>query len=397
MWTHGPDLPWLHEARATAWLRVLAAATMVVTVAWVALSRGGLDLQGKPVGTDFLAFWSAARLVAQGAPATAVYEAGQLSAAQAAAFRGADIGYAPFPYPPSFLLICLPLGVMPYLPALAAWIAVTGFAYWRVLRAWLGERAGWALPALAFPAVLINLGHGQNAFLTTALFGAGALMLRRRALLAGLCLGALAFKPHLGLLIPIALLASRNWRAFAGAAISSLGLTAASAVVLGLEAWRAFPGQLAAMRAIVEFGALDAAKLQTAFGALRLWGAPLPLAYAAQAAMGLAAAAAVAVFAWRRPTSPALGPVLIAGTLLVSPYMLDYDLLLAAVPLAWLLAQARADGFRAWEKPVMLAAFVLPLVTRLAAMHAQLALSPLILAALLALVVRRGLADPVRG
>jgi alpha-1,2-mannosyltransferase len=391
------ELPWLHAARATAWLRILAVVSATVVVVWIALARGGLDVTGKPIGTDFMAYWTAARLLIEGAPAVAVYQDAPLAALQTATFGGADVGYAPFPYPPSFLLICLPLGLLPYLGALAAWMTVTGYAYWRVIRAWLGRSAGLALPALAFPAVLINLGHGQNAFLTTALFGGGALLLGRRDFAAGLLLGALAFKPHLGLLIPVVLLASRNWRAFAGAAVSSLGLTAASAALFGLEAWQAYPAQVEMMRAVVEQGALNPAKLQSVFGALRLWGAPLPFAYAAQVVCGLAAAATVAIFAWRWPNSPALGPVLVAATLLIGPYLLDYDLLLAAIPLAWLFAQGRDHGFQRWEKLVMLAAFLLPLVSRIATMNFHVALAPAVLTALVAVVVRRGVAVPEVG
>jgi hypothetical protein len=299
------------------------------------------------------------------------------------------VGYTPFPYPPSFLLIVLPLGLLPYFPALVAWMGATGFGYWRVVRAWMGRNAGLALPALAYPAVLINLAHGQNAFLTTALFGGGALLLGRRDFLAGVLLGLLAFKPHLGLLIPVALVASRNWRAFAGAAVGAVGLTAASALVFGLEPWRAFPAQLSMMRAVVEGGLLDIGKVQTVFGALRLWGAPLAYAYALQALTALGAAGAVGVFARRHPKSPALGPVLIAATLLVSPYLLDYDLVLAAVPLAWLLREGQATRFRPWEKAVMLSAYVLPLVSRLLAMQLGVAIAPFVLGALLLIVITR--------
>lgn len=389
-WARVSELPWLDARRASAWLRILAGMSVLAVAGWLALSRGGLDPTGKPLGTDFVSYWTAARMVLTGAPAAAVYDQALHAALQTATFGGKDVGYAPFPYPPSFLLICLPLGSLPYLGALAAWMAGTGYAYWRVARAWLGQATGLALPVLAFPAVLINLGHGQNGFLTAALFGGGALLLGRRDVVAGLLLGSLAFKPHLGLLIPVALLASRNWRAFAGAATSSLLLTGLSAAAFGLDAWRAYPAQVEMMRAIVEQGVLDPAKLQSAFGALRQLGAPLAPAYGLQALFALAAAAAVAMFAWRRPRSHALGPVLISATLLVSPYLLDYDLVLAAIPLAWLFAQGRDGGFLPWEKAVLLAAFVLPLVARLVAMNAPVALSPLVLAALLTVVVRRG-------
>jgi alpha-1,2-mannosyltransferase len=382
-------LPWLNADRATAWSRVLAVVSLIVVAAWIALADGLRDVTGKPLGTDFVAFWTAARMLVDNAAATSVYDHARLGALQAQVF-GADAGYAPFPYPPTFLLVCLPLGLLPYLPALAAWVLATGYAYWRVARAWLGHAAGLALPVLAFPAVLINLAHGQTAFLATALLGGGALLLGRRDFTAGLLMGALIFKPHLGLLIPVVLAASRNWRAFAGAAVSSSALVAASVLAFGPEVWLAFPGQVEMMQQVVAEGRLPLGKLVSVFASTRLYGAPFPAALAAHALVAVSAAVAVALFAWRHPKSPALGPALIAATLLVSPYMLDYDLLLAAPPLAWLLARGRLDGFRAWEKPVMLAAFVLPLVTRLLAVNLGLAVGPLVLVAFLVIVLRRG-------
>jgi alpha-1,2-mannosyltransferase len=147
------------------------------------------------------------------------------------------------------------------------------------------------------------------------------------------------------------------------------------------------------MKAVVESGALDAGKVQTVFAALRVWEVPLSAAYAAQALVALVVAATVGWLGWTRPRSAALGPALVAGTLLMSPYMLDYDLVLCAIPLAWLLSQGIATGFRRWEKAVMLTAYVLPLVARLLASQAHLPLAPLVLMALFALVVRRA-ADP---
>jgi hypothetical protein len=382
-------LHWMTGDRAAAWSRVLAVVSLAVVAAWIILAAGVLDINGKPLGTDFVAFWTAGRMLVDGAPAASVYDHARLGALQAQVF-GVGAGYAPFPYPPTFMLVCLPLGLLPYLAALTAWVLAGGYAYWRVARAWLGRTAGMATAALAFPAVLINLAHGQTAFLATALFGGGALLLGRRDFMAGLLLGALVFKPHLGLLIPIVLAASRNWRAFAGAAVSSSALVAASVLVFGLDVWLAFPAQLDLMSQIVANGDLDLGKLATVFAAARLYGAPLSAALAIHAAVAAAAAGAVAHFAWRNPRSPALGPALIAATLLVSPYMLDYDLLLSAPPLAWLLAQSRCDGFRAWDKPVMLAAFVLPMVTRLLAVNLGLAVAPVVLVALLAIVLRRG-------
>ena len=64
--------------------------------------------------------------------------------------------------------------------------------------------------ALAFPATFINLFHGQNGFLNAALLGAALLALDRRPVVAGILFGLLSYKPHLGLLVPLALLAGRG-------------------------------------------------------------------------------------------------------------------------------------------------------------------------------------------
>lgn len=96
------------------------------------------------------------------------------------------------------LFICVPLGLLPYLASLFAWMGVKLFCYWRVVDAWLAGVRPKVLLALAFPAVLLNLAHGQNAFLTTALFGGGALLLRRSPFLADACLGALVYEPATG-------------------------------------------------------------------------------------------------------------------------------------------------------------------------------------------------------
>src|SRR5690606_32081673 len=69
-------------------------------------------------------------------------------------------------------------------------------------------RRTWLLLAVAFPAVLINFGHGQNGFLSAALFGAALVVLPRRPVLAGLLFAALAYKPQFGIAIPFALLAA---------------------------------------------------------------------------------------------------------------------------------------------------------------------------------------------
>jgi alpha-1,2-mannosyltransferase len=378
---------WLTAKRARAWGWLLLGVTVTVGIAWVATARGGLDLAGRPLGTDFTSFWTASKLALAGSPASA-YDVAAHHAQQVAIF-GRDTGYAAFFYPPIFLLICLPLAALPYLASLAAWLTATGALYWRMARAWLGEAFG-AMPIFAFPAVLSNIGHGQNGFLSAALFGGGALWLQRRPILAGVCLGALAYKPHLGIMIPVALAIAGRWKTFAAAGATVIALAAASYGLFGLESWRGFLADSSLAREALEQGLVGDAKMQSAFAAVRLWGGALGLAYALQAAVAILAAAGLVWLQRRAPNSGAEGPAMIVAALIASPFLLDYDLIILAAPLAWLLREGARGGFLSWEKTTLLAAFVLPAVSRMLATDARLPLAPFVMAALFAMILRRG-------
>ncbi len=382
------DADWLNGDRATGYCRVLGGMLMVLTVAWVVMSKGGIDVTGKPLGTDFMSFWAASRLALDGMTA-APWNIAAHHAAQSAVF-GRDVGYAAFFYPPTFLLMCWPLGLLPYLPALVLWLIATGAAYLKVVRAFADERFS-MLPILAFPAVMINAGHGQNGFLSAALLGGGALMLNTRPVLAGLCLGSLIYKPHLGLVIPVALIAARRWRVFAAATVAAIGTCALSYAAFGAPAWLAFLELTSLARQTLEQSIVGDAKMQSAFAAIRLLGGNLATAYAMQALLALAIGAAVFQLQRRAFRCAAEGPVLVAAALLASPFLLDYDLTLLAIPLAWCASEGLRTGFRPYEKTVLLAGFILPLLSRSFATSLGLPLAPLVLLAVFMIVWRRGL------
>lgn len=378
------DAEWMTPKRARAYALIFAAATLLMTFAGVLLSIGGIDPTGKPLGTDFTSFWAAARLAVSG-EAAAVYDAARHAAAERAIFDGQDRGYAAFFYPPLFLLCLLPLGLLPYLPALAVWLVATGLACWRVIDRILPGR-GWIM--LAYPATFLNIGHGQNAFLTTALFGGGVLAMASRPVLAGLCFGALAFKPQLGLLIPVLLLATGRWRVIAVAAATVGALVLLSSALFGVESWRGFLAGSVAARAALDENLVGYEKMASLFAGLRLLGASTLLAYAGQAVLALVALAAV--IGSRRFDAGAQGAVLIVASCMATPFLLDYDLMLLAVPMAWLVARGQAGGFLPWDKTILMAAFLLPLLARPVATGLGLPLAPPVLLLLLAAVFGRG-------
>lgn len=336
-------------------------------------------------------FWTAAKLALQGAPESA-WDPVTHAAVQQKYFApnaGYTADYYAFFYPPPFLLILLPLALLSYNAALAVWLTATGLAYFAVIRSLLPRTWPAALVALAFPAVLLNIGHGQNGALTTALMGAAALQLDRRPRVAGACLGALCFKPQLALLVVPALVVARRWRSLAWAAGTAGALCLSSSLVFGRVAWQAFLANAPLAKTTLESGFVGFSKMMSTFAAMRLLGATSSLAWAIQSLVSLAALIALLSVSRRRPGAQAEGAAMTAAACLVSPFLLGYDLMLLAVPLAWMAARTESGGYMPWEKLILASAFILPLVASPLAMKANAPLAPLVITALLVVVVRR--------
>ena len=382
---------WLNSRRVVVYPRIFVAVYAVAIVALLAASPHLIDPFGKPIGTDFLSIWAAGKLAVSGEPAAA-YDWARHFAVQRDALawaNGQAIPVSAWHYPPMFLIIAAGLAFLPYAAALAVWLSATLLAYLATIRAIIPDRRA-LIAALAFPAVFVNLGHGQNGFLTAGLLGGGLVLLDRRPGLAGVLLGLLAYKPQFGLLVPLVLLIGGHWRAMILAALTVIVTVLVSWALLGSETWYAFIGSLAHTKGfLLEQGAPGWAKLQSTFAAVRLLGGSIASAYAAQALVAALATAAV-VWAWRQPVELALkSAALVTATVMVTPFVLDYDLIVLALPIAWISAAALRQGFLPWEKIGLFAAWMLPLLSRLIGQHLGLPTAPIVLALLLALILRR--------
>lgn len=385
------EMTWLNERRLRDYPRIFVAIFAVAGIAWIAMSDGMVDVKGKPLGYDFITFYSAAE-VAREQGASAVYDLRAMWAAQRAVAPGIAQPYA-WHYPPTFLLLVLPLALLPYFAALAGMLAATLVAYVAVLRR-IAPHPLTLMLALAFPATFLNLFHGQNGFLNAALFGAALLALKPRPVLAGILFGLLSYKPHLGILVPLALIAGGHWRTIAAAAVTTIAFAGLSLMLFGPEPWLAFLANMPFLRRILEDGNLPWTKMPTLFAAIRLLGGPVALAYAGQAVAALAAAVAV-IWTWRRPAPLAVkAAALVSGALLTSPYSFDYDLTLLGLALAWLGWFGVKTGFRPGEKAVLLAAWLSPALTTPIAAALGLQLGPVVLASLLLCAVRRAAETP---
>ena len=217
--------------------KMAVAATVFAVIfeaGYLATAAAPYDGLGYLIGRDFVNTWMGARSALAGGPAP-WFDFDTYNAVLAAQF------YPEFPhhnwsYPPHLLLITWPLAFLPYLPGYLVWCAIGMAVY--LLAAIDGGRRKERLYMLAVaPAVWMNIFAGQNGFLTSALMIAGLAQLGRRPILSGVCFGLLTIKPQLGLLLPLMLLLTGQWRAIAAAVVTTAALVVATGLLFGFDIW----------------------------------------------------------------------------------------------------------------------------------------------------------------
>lgn len=251
-------------------------------------------------------------------------------------------------YPPHALFLAVAAASLPIGVAYAAWLVLTHLGLWAALRR-AGLAPAVAAAALLSPAVLEDILSGQNGAITGALLVAGLLLARDRPWLSGVMFGLLTIKPQLGVLIPVAMLASRNWRAIFAAALTTAVLVAASSFAFGAESWVRFLTDTREFMSQVLARPWTDAPSQRNFAsplvAFRAIGAPDTLAWALQITISVACAA-LAWIAWsRRHADPAMRLALTAALgVLAVPYSHNYDLVALATGIALLGARLQQRG-----------------------------------------------------
>ena len=384
---------WLTADRVLAYARIFVVVVALVSLVWICLSKGLIDPAGHPIGTDFLNVYAAGLLVDQG-HAAAAYDWPMHHAAEASVV--AYDGYFGWHYPPMFLFLAAPLALLPYALALAVYLALTGTAYLAAVARFLPPMPGRYWLVAGFPAVFVNLGHGQNGFLTTALLATGLHSLSRRPIVAGLCLGCLAYKPQFALLLPVALLAGRQLRPLVTAGLAAGLLALASWLVFGSSVWAAFFASLEPTRTIIlEQGATGWEKIVSIFSAVRMLGGGLGIAYALQSATTLAAMAVVALVWWRGGRRNLAVGCLVLAIPLTTPYVLDYDLVVLVVAVVALASDGIAHGFRPWEKITLAAVTLAPILARGVGSAWHMPIVPAILSVALIVFAARAVAIPL--
>jgi len=345
-----------------AWLLRVCFALCVVnlTLGVVAYSSHWwiYDSNGLGIPTDFINVWAAGRLVLDGLPAQA-YDWDIQKQIEVAKLGQDFVGYFAWHYPPPFLFVASLLAQLPYSVAYLGWVLVSIVPYLAVMRAIVGRNFG-VLLALAAPMAFLNTLVGQNGFLTAALIGGTLYLIPIRPVLAGICLGLLTYKPQYGLLFPIVLIAAGHWRVFVSASVTAIAMIFVSWLAFGTESWLAFFHWMPRFsQAFLTEGKATWWKLQSIFSMVRYFGGTEQLAWAFQWVL-TASVAVVLALMWRSRVPYTLkAAALAAGTLLTTPYLFMYDMMVLVVAVAFLVRIGLKTGFRGYELPALGGAVVL--------------------------------------
>jgi arabinofuranan 3-O-arabinosyltransferase len=353
----------------------LSLAWRLVHGQWIFLPDGRLRC------IDFGWMWLSGRFAVSGNSAQ-IFDYSIFSAAQTALFGHDNCPFlTPYVYPPTYLFMTYFLGFMPYLIAFAVWVLATLFLYGTAVYTIIPRRAA-VIAAMSPFFVAVNADFGHNGFITAGLVGFSLAFLERRPWLSGIFLGLLSYKPHVGLLFPLALLASRNWRALASATVATVILGIGAVFAFGSEGWASFLHTLVDRQSTLSPDSAVPLALHSVFGLLRWvetsgrvsWGGHLIVA---------AIVAPTVWVVWAKPIPFSLkAAVLCIGSAMVPPYILFYDLCILTIAVAFLVRDGVSRGFLPGERTVILICFA-------ALFLVQVPIGPVVCAALFFLAARR--------
>ncbi len=379
---------WLEKERVLTYPVIILVLT-VVSSGFVLLTNGGLLPNGSPFGSDFISFWTAAREALAGR-SHVPYEPILFEPAQRALFP--HTSYYAFFYPPHYLAYMMPLGLLSYYGALLAWMLLSFSAAAYVLVRITERQLETLLLAVAFPAAFLTVSHGQNAFLSAALFAGGLFLLPTRPVVAGILFGLLTFKPQLGILIPFALLAGGYWRTIISAGVTLVVLMALSVVVFGADIWSVFLSQSGLAVETMREGIVAWEKMISAYASLRLFGLSDILASTVHYLIALIIAIFVIV-AWLPRNHVSIevkSAVLLCGALIITPFGLNYDLFILAPAIALISRLGLKEGFLPYEKTVLALVYLSPIIVLLF-MAMGMSIASIFLLLFFAILMRRAM------
>lgn len=291
---------------------------------------GLLYPDGTPVGGDFINLWAAGRLVLEGRfgeiydfAAFMEYEVG---------LTGAPIGTRFWAYPPYSLLVAWPFGLVGYYPALLAWsllgLVVLGLGCRRLGLDWVET-----LIVLTSPASVLCLHYGQTGNLGTGLLLLAMAGGMKRDVPAIVAASFLTMKPQMGFLLPVYWLVERRWVPLLATSLAVLAILAVTLVLPGLEAWRHYLQDTLPGLSLLERHGTGPfmSMIPSNFMALRIVTGDGDLAIGLHVLLAIPIVGFAIWRLWRLDDRLRRIALVLAATVLATPYLHNYDLTMLAV------------------------------------------------------------------
>ncbi|ANH74484.1 hypothetical protein ACS15_0718 [Ralstonia insidiosa] len=382
-----------HTVRIGSTIMLFLILVIFAAGAWV--SDGFTDKRITGVGSDFSVFWSASYIALHDSALQAynldrmmvvIHQFGTLAS-------GSD-RLLPWLYPPTFLLVVLPLALLPFWASYLLFMLATGVFYVKATLGLLGDRVlprhrAW-VTVVGSPAVFVSVLMGQNSMLTAGLAATAVTCLDKRPVLAGVAVGLLAIKPQLAILFPVVLLVARAWKTLASAAVTALAFAGISIAVCG---WKTVPAFVESVRwaqaNMIDDGGTAWYVMPTFLAAARAAGVGVSAAHAVQMSAAVLAVCAL-IYVWRRTTDSGLRIAMLAtATMLTSPYLRVYELTWLLIAVAGLVSHGTRFGLSSGERLVLVLAWLLPLYEFANPLVKLPQIGPLVFVAVAVIVVRR--------
>jgi arabinofuranan 3-O-arabinosyltransferase len=304
---------------------------------------------------DFKWIWLSSHFAAGSFPVRA-YDYSAFTAAKAALIGPPECILEHFDNAPGILFFVYPLHLFPYGIAFALWIAATLGIYLMSVYVIVPHRNALIVAFTVLPAWM-NIRLGHDGFLTAGLLGLSLAFAETRPKLAGMFLSLLTYKPQFGILFPPALAVSRNWRALVAGTIASAAFAIMATLAFGYEIWPAFMHAVRDRASALNEDPKLALPLSSVLSLLWL-GVNSKVVWAIQLTIAAVAAGTVCLM-WARPYPYALkAAALAAGSLIVSPHVISYDLCILTISAAFFVKDGLARGFLRGERTTLLMCWI---------------------------------------
>ena len=388
----GP-IPGRREAQAMAWVAI--AIGVILCGVSVRLGLQGRSFLGRPLGGDFVEFYTVGKVLNNYAPARIYDLELETSLQHASQPSMPDTRMLIFAHTPFIAPLFRPFALLPYAWAYVAWLVFSAGLYlaalallFRTVRLNADDRKTGFLLALSSTPFLFETWIGGQ--LSVVVFAIWVLFFwcldSDRRVLAGFVLALCLFKPTLVALPALMLVVGRRWRVVGGLAAGGIAMASLSVATVGLDGCRGWFAALAMFgnRVAKAEEVWHEAKYVDLLAFFHLL-LPHP------AALGTVVATSVSTIAvvwlgrawWRSDGTFEDGPTTerrlwaatLCLTLVVNPYVPIYDAILVVIAVALVAREQRTIA--GW----VLALYLVPWLTQSFAEFLHLQLMTIVLAA----------------